>query len=207
MSTRSTSGRCAGCANTRTSTTPSASAIRTWTTYRCLDGRRPKPGKSKASLTGAALGSTTIRATTGATVSGGASTAVRAGVRPTPSSGASQGRAMRNGAGLAALVAAAGLGGAVVVTGSGDDSVTVQRVVDGDTIKTDAGTVRILAIDTPEVYGHRECGGPEASARMKALLHPGYHVRLVRDEGEPDKDRYGRLLRYVMHGNSDVGKR
>jgi endonuclease YncB( thermonuclease family) len=111
------------------------------------------------------------------------------------------------GAGLAALVAAAGLGGAVVVAGSGDDSVTVQRVVDGDTIKTDAGTVRILAIDTPEVYGHRECGGPEASARMKALLHPGYHVRLVRDSGEPDKDRYGRLLRYVMHGHSDVGRR
>jgi endonuclease YncB( thermonuclease family) len=111
------------------------------------------------------------------------------------------------GAGLVALVAAAGLGGVVVMAESGDDSAIVTRVVDGDTIETSAGRVRILVIDTPEVYGHRECGGPEASARMKALLHPGYHVRLVRDSGEPDKDRYGRLLRYVMHGNSDIGRR
>jgi endonuclease YncB( thermonuclease family) len=114
---------------------------------------------------------------------------------------------MRKGVALASVAAAGAIGGVFAVVGSGDDSATVTRVVDGDTIETSAGRVRILVIDTPEVYGHRECGGPEASARMKALLHPGYKVKLVRDSGEPDKDRYGRLLRYVMHGNSDVGKR
>jgi endonuclease YncB( thermonuclease family) len=111
-------------------------------------------------------------------------------------------------------IAAAGTAGAVTVTliGPSTDpstitSTTIVRVIDGDTIETTAGRTRLLSLDTPEVYGHRECGGPEASARMKALLHPGYHVRLVRDPGEPDKDRYGRLLRYVMHGRSDVGRR
>src|SRR4051812_22500337 len=71
---------------------------------------------------------------------------------------------------------------------------TVVRVTDGDTIVTDAGKVRLLAIDTPEVYFHEECGGREASAAMKRLLHPGDRVRLRSDSTQPDTDRYGRLL-------------
>jgi endonuclease YncB( thermonuclease family) len=74
---------------------------------------------------------------------------------------------------------------------------TIDHVVDGDTLATSAGKVRLLAIDTPEVYFHVECGGPEASAAMKRLLVPGDSVRLHPDSRQPDTDKYGRLLRFV----------
>jgi micrococcal nuclease len=80
----------------------------------------------------------------------------------------------------------------------------VVRVVDGDTLVAGAGGstfyVRLLGIDTPET--HRpgtpvECGGPEASASMRALVPPGAEVRLETDPGQDRIDRYGRLLAYV----------
>jgi micrococcal nuclease len=76
-------------------------------------------------------------------------------------------------------------------------SATVQRVVDGDTVRlAGLGSVRLIGIDTPEVYGGRvECFGPEASAFAKSLLRPGTRVR-YRVGAEP-RDRYGRLLAYV----------
>jgi micrococcal nuclease len=76
-------------------------------------------------------------------------------------------------------------------------SATVQRVVDGDTVRlAGLGSVRLIGIDTPEVYGGRvECFGPEASAFAKSVLRPGTRVR-YRVGAEP-RDRYGRLLAYV----------
>lgn len=80
----------------------------------------------------------------------------------------------------------------------------VVRAVDGDTLVASAGGrtfyVRLLGIDTPET--HRpgtpvECGGPEASASMRALAPPGAEVRLETDPGQDRVDRYGRLLAYV----------
>ncbi|HET8673541.1 MAG TPA: thermonuclease family protein [Thermoleophilaceae bacterium] len=80
----------------------------------------------------------------------------------------------------------------------------VVRVVDGDTFVASAGGrtfyVRLLGIDTPET--HRpgtpvECGGPEASANMRALIASGARVRLETDPGQDSIDRYGRLLAYV----------
>jgi micrococcal nuclease len=80
----------------------------------------------------------------------------------------------------------------------------VLRAVDGDTLVASAGGrtfyVRLLGIDTPET--HRpgtpvECGGPEASASMRALVPPGAQVRLETDPGQDRVDRYGRLLAYV----------
>ena len=44
---------------------------------------------------------------------------------------------------------------------------------------------------------------------MKRLLQPGDAVRLHPDAGEPNKDRYGRLLRYVYKtrsGTDDIGR-
>lgn len=82
------------------------------------------------------------------------------------------------------------------------ESVTVERVVDGDTVAVRVGgrreKVRLLGINTPEsVKPHTpvQCYAKEASARLKALLPPGVSVRLVRDVEE--RDRYGRLLAYV----------
>ena len=74
---------------------------------------------------------------------------------------------------------------------------TVQRVVDGDTVRlTGLGSVRLIGIDTPEVYGGTvECFGPEASAFAKSLLRPGARVRYR--VGAEARDRYGRLLAYL----------
>lgn len=81
----------------------------------------------------------------------------------------------------------------------------VVRVVDGDTIRVVARGgeeyVRMLGIDTPET--HRpgvpiECGGPQASRHLEALLPPGTAVTLERDPGQDRVDRYGRLLAYVQ---------
>lgn len=78
----------------------------------------------------------------------------------------------------------------------------VTRVVDGDTIDVRLSTgahrsVRLVGIDTPEVYSGLECGGPAASAALTAKLPVGTRVRLVSDPTQASVDRYGRLLRYV----------
>jgi micrococcal nuclease len=79
----------------------------------------------------------------------------------------------------------------------------VVHVTDGDTIivRTPTGeeTVRLLGVDTPEVKDPRkpvQCFGPEASAHSKQLL-TGRAVRLAPDSTDTDRDKYGRLLRYV----------
>lgn len=87
----------------------------------------------------------------------------------------------------------------------------VVKVADGDTISVRIGrrvqSIRILGIDTPEVYGKRECGGAEASAAMKRLAPIGARVTLISDPTQANKDRYRRLLRYVERGGRDLGKK
>jgi endonuclease YncB( thermonuclease family) len=75
----------------------------------------------------------------------------------------------------------------------------VDHVADGDTIGlTDGQRVRLVQIDTPEVYFGAECYGEPASAVTKRLLPSGTAVTL-RPEPETDLvDQYGRLLRYVI---------
>ena len=55
--------------------------------------------------------------------------------------------------------------------------------------------MRLIGVDTPEVYGQVECFGREASAFVERLLPLGSRVsyRLGVDE----RDRYGRALAYV----------
>jgi endonuclease YncB( thermonuclease family) len=89
-------------------------------------------------------------------------------------------------------------------------SARVVNVVDGDTVdvRKRSGTVeriRILGIDTPEVYGGIECGGRAASALMKRLARG--KLRVTTDPKQPKRDRYGRLLAYVSRGGTDLGRR
>jgi endonuclease YncB( thermonuclease family) len=78
----------------------------------------------------------------------------------------------------------------------------VTRVVDGDTLELANGeTVRLAGIDTPE---RGECGYEEAAANLSRLVL-GKRVRLGRSD--EDRDRYGRLLRYVNVGTQDAGLR
>jgi micrococcal nuclease len=72
----------------------------------------------------------------------------------------------------------------------------VVDVTDGDTITLSrAGRVRLIGVDTPEVFGGVECYGRLASAFTKRVLPPGRPVR-YRLGVEP-RDRYGRALAYV----------
>lgn len=100
---------------------------------------------------------------------------------------------------LAALATAAGS----TALGSGKaGSETVARidyVADGDTVDlTNGQRVRLVQIDTPEVYFGMECYGLPASATTKRLLPPGTLVRLFVEPKTGRVDQYGRLLRYVI---------
>lgn len=75
----------------------------------------------------------------------------------------------------------------------------VKRVVDGDTFETAAGEkVRLIGVNTPETVkpgSPIQPYGKQASAFTKGKL-TGQSVYLFADTG--DKDKYGRLLRYVF---------
>ena len=96
--------------------------------------------------------------------------------------------------------------GTSLPTGSGghqssDTEARVGYVVDGDTIRLSNGKyVRLIGIDTPER------GRPYylAAKRHLGQLVEG-RVRLVNPASTDDRDRYGRLLRYVRDGGRDTG--
>jgi micrococcal nuclease len=72
----------------------------------------------------------------------------------------------------------------------------VTKHTDGDTLwLSGIGKVRLIGVDTPEVYGGDECYGREASAFVERLVPLGAAVsyRL----GVEERDRYGRALAYV----------
>jgi micrococcal nuclease len=72
----------------------------------------------------------------------------------------------------------------------------VGRVADGDTLRlTDGRRVRLVQVDAPEPGS--ECWGEEATRTLAELAPPGTAVELERDPVLDDRDRFGRLLRYV----------
>lgn len=80
---------------------------------------------------------------------------------------------------------------------------TFKAVIDGDTVSTSAGTVRLIGIDTPE---RGECGHDEASAELGRLLSRGDPVTLELPAGQNDHDRHGRLVRYLITAaGTDLG--
>ena len=68
--------------------------------------------------------------------------------------------------------------------------VTVERVVDGDTLVTDVGRVRLYGVDAPELG---EPCGDEATDRLRRLA--GGEIRL--EDGPRIYDRFERRLAYV----------
>ena len=81
----------------------------------------------------------------------------------------------------------------------------VDHVVDGDTIALRNGQrVRLVQIDTPEVFFGTECYGRAASRATKKLLPEGSRVRLFPEPATDHVDQYGRLLRYVVRVNGAV---
>jgi len=72
----------------------------------------------------------------------------------------------------------------------------VTRHTDGDTLwLSGIGKLRLIGVDTPEVYGRVECFGRDASAFVRRLLPLGARVRY--SLGVDERDRYGRALAYL----------
>jgi micrococcal nuclease len=72
----------------------------------------------------------------------------------------------------------------------------IKRIVDGDTFVTNSGQkVRMIGVNTPEVFGESEYYGQEASNFSKQQLE-GQTVYLFKDVS--DTDKYDRWLRFVF---------
>jgi micrococcal nuclease len=100
----------------------------------------------------------------------------------------------------------------------------VKRVIDGDTFELESGEkVRLLGIDTPEKYESKKLNSDaersgqdkktiqklgELASDYAASLISNKRVKLLPEPNHEDKDRYGRLLRYVyLEDGTDFNKR
>ena len=90
------------------------------------------------------------------------------------------------------------------------DAATVEWVNDGDTLTLRGGAkVRLVQIDAPELQSDApelvtECYGRDATRALAALAPEGTRVTLSGDGGLDDRDQHGRLLRYVVVGETNV---
>ncbi len=102
---------------------------------------------------------------------------------------------------IAALVAGLVL---PALVGAARTQTTVTEVIDGDTIAVSGGPrVRFVQIDTPEL-GSGECYSRRAAKDLRRLIPVGTPVELQADARLDRVDRYGRLLRYVFRGGTNV---
>ena len=81
---------------------------------------------------------------------------------------------------------------------------TVERWIDGDTVITSRGTIRLIGIDTPEVG---TCGAKKATRLARRLAPVGSTIRLGNPSSVQNTDTYDRKLRYVLVSGVDVGLR
>lgn len=77
---------------------------------------------------------------------------------------------------------------------------TVSSITDGDTLRLEVDgaelRVRLVGIDTPEVYPELECFGAEAEAALAELAPPGSTLGFAYDR-DP-RDQYDRELMYLF---------
>ena len=105
---------------------------------------------------------------------------------------------LRQLAALLAAVAVAGCSEPGADSASGGELTTarVTKHTDGDTLwLSGVGKVRLIGVDTPEVFGQAECYGREASAFVERTVPLGSEVRYRL--GVDERDRYGRALAYI----------
>lgn len=78
---------------------------------------------------------------------------------------------------------------------------TVIRWIDGDTVRTTKGTIRLVGLDTPE---RGRCGYLKATRIAKRTAPKGTVVRLGNPRSVDNRDKYNRKLRYVVKGKTDI---
>jgi endonuclease YncB( thermonuclease family) len=96
------------------------------------------------------------------------------------------------------------VGISVSSTHTASAATTITKVYDGDTITLSTGEkVRLLQIDTPELSS-TECYGKQARSALVNLLNTPGQLSLKTDPKLDKVDRYGRLLRYVFIGKTNI---
>ena len=101
------------------------------------------------------------------------------------------------------LLVVAGCDDATTVEPPATGSGVVARVNDGDTLTLEGGAkIRLVQVDAPELT--TDCFGRDARAGRDEGGEHVARVHLVRDPALDDRDTYGRLLRYVVAGETDV---
>lgn len=95
---------------------------------------------------------------------------------------------------------------------SAKEQAEVLRIIDGDTIEVLINSkkeiVRLIGIDAPEIKDPREaveCFGKEATDKAKEILG-GKEIMLESDPTQGERDKYGRLLRYVFVDDLNFNK-
>ncbi len=82
--------------------------------------------------------------------------------------------------------------------------IKVARIIDGDTFVTETGEkVRLIGINAPEIT---DIFGEEAKQYLAQIIE-GKTVDLLVDHISNDRDRYNRLLRYVVLNGVDINKK
>ncbi len=102
-----------------------------------------------------------------------------------------------------ALLSLAGCAAEDSLVASGSERGRVASIADGDTLRLiDGRRIRLVQIDAPEPGS--ECFGAAAERELAGLAPPGSDVELERDPSLDDRDRFGRLLRYVSVEGENV---
>lgn len=92
----------------------------------------------------------------------------------------------------------------VVGINSASAATVISNVYDGDTVTLSTGEkIRLLQIDTPELASS-ECYGNEARSALVTLLNGKSGITLKEDPKLDKVARYGRLLRYIFVGKTNV---